>query len=477
MNFARNPEEASPTATQTVAPDVAERVRLAALHRLKLLDSPDSKAFDRVTRLTAAALRVPIVLVSLVDEKRQWFKSRVGLDATETPRAISFCAHAVIDRSPLVVPDATQDIRFAGNPMVTGAPHVRAYAGIPLYTADGHAIGALCAIDRRARIFTPAELNTLRDAARAIEECIAAEDSSDEGALPAAASDAEVLFEQAFLHAAVGLAHMSLKGKLLRANPCLCKMLGYRADEIIGMTIADFTHPEDIDSSQGLLDQMAVGAITSQRLDKRYMRRDGTTWWGTLLLAAKKSSSGRPDFLVAAVEDITTQKQAELDVAQLRDGLQADVEQQTRESAEIMHALRSHIRRRVQFEQEAGRHAGRASALPGAGLAYVSYWNRQLRCEFVNDAYCARFDCAPEQLVGMTMEEIFGAAFAEIQLYARLALDGHEQCVGHPIVLRTGQRMHDLRLVPERIGPSQVEGLYLIFTGQRPRQTLESVAG
>jgi GAF domain-containing protein len=128
-----------------------EDVRLAALRRLKILDTPASESFDRVTRLAAAAIGVPIVLMSLVDERRQWFKSRVGLEATETLRDISFCTHAVAQRRPLVVADALKDERFATNPLVIGEPKIRFYAGVPLYTHDEQAIGTLCAIDRQPR--------------------------------------------------------------------------------------------------------------------------------------------------------------------------------------------------------------------------------------------------------------------------------------------------------------------------------------
>ena len=468
--------EASAPGTLPDARGGQETARLAALHRLNLLDTPDSPNFDRVTRLTATALNVPIVLVSLVDAKRQWFKSRVGLDAAETPRAISFCAHAVIDRSPLVVVDATLDIRFAGNPMVTGAPHVRAYAGIPLYTADGHAIGALCAIDRRPRVFTPAEMNTLRDAARAIEACIAADVTTPQ-APAAAAADSEAVFHDAFLDAAVGLGHMDLDGRLLRGNPVLCRMLGYRADEIPAMSFADITHPEDIAASQALLDQFTDGAIETRRIDKRYVRKDGTTLWGILSLTLKKTSSGKPHYLLATVEDITARKQAELDVASLRDALQADVEQETREAGDIVHALRSHIRRRPQLQETAHQIERRLRAVPGAPTAYVSYWNRQLRCEFVNDAYCARFNCSPDHMVGVALQETVGGALSELGSYARLALEGHEQRVGHPIELRSGQALEDIHLVPERSGAAGIQGFFLIFAGRRPQLHLDSVAG
>jgi PAS domain-containing protein len=243
------------------------------------------------------------------------------------------------------------------------------------------------------------------------------------------------------------------------------------------MSFADITHPEDIAASQALLDQFTDGAIETRRIDKRYVRKDGTTLWGILSLTLKKSSSGKPHYLLATVEDITARKQADLDVASLRDALQADVDQETREAGDIVHALRSHIRRRPQLQETAHQIEQRLRAVPGAPTAYVSYWNRQLRCEFVNDAYCARFNCSSDQMVGVALQETVGGAFSELDSHARLALEGHEQRVGHPIELRPGQSLEDIHLVPERIGPDGIQGFFLIFAGRRPKLHLDPVAG
>lgn len=124
-----------------------ESERMAALQRYCVLDTPAEPAFDRLTRVAQHLLKVPTVLVSLVDSDRQWFKSRIGLDAPETPRDISFCGHAVFLNDVLIVPDATKDERFADNPLVTGDLGLRFYAGAPLITSDGLALGTLCAID------------------------------------------------------------------------------------------------------------------------------------------------------------------------------------------------------------------------------------------------------------------------------------------------------------------------------------------
>jgi diguanylate cyclase (GGDEF)-like protein len=142
-----------------------ERARLASLHALDVLYSPAEDRFDRITRLACRLLDAPIALVSLVDAECQWFKSVQGLEASETPRSVSFCAHAILSDETLVVPDTRLDPRFADNPLVTGEPFVRFYAGHPVTAPDGARLGTLCVIDRRPRTLEPSAVEALRDLA------------------------------------------------------------------------------------------------------------------------------------------------------------------------------------------------------------------------------------------------------------------------------------------------------------------------
>ncbi|WP_070106572.1 GGDEF domain-containing protein [Burkholderia plantarii] len=151
-----------------------EASRLARLHGLNLLDTPDEERFDRIARLARRIFDVPIALVSLIDENRQWFKSCFGLAERETPRDVSFCAHAILSHDALVIPDATLDPRFADNPLVTGAPGIRFYAGHPLALPDGTNLGTLCLIDTRPREIDAADLIHLRDLAGLAEREVAA---------------------------------------------------------------------------------------------------------------------------------------------------------------------------------------------------------------------------------------------------------------------------------------------------------------
>jgi len=143
-----------------------DAARLAALHALLILDTPPEERFDKIAAFAAAEFDVPIVLVTLVDTGRQWFKARIGLPVCETGRDISFCGHAILQPEIMVVPDAREDVRFADNPLVTGDPFIRFYAGAPLQLPSGERLGTLCLIDRVPRTLDALELgilSTLRD--------------------------------------------------------------------------------------------------------------------------------------------------------------------------------------------------------------------------------------------------------------------------------------------------------------------------
>jgi signal transduction histidine kinase/DNA-binding NarL/FixJ family response regulator len=142
-----------------------ENERLDDLLALQILDTPEEERFDRITRLASNMLGFPVVLVSLIDSERQWFKSRHGLDFTETPRDISFCAHAIHSEEVFVVENALEDPRFLDNPLVSGDFHLRFYAGVPLRGLKGHRIGTFCMIDKRPRILSDKELRTFHDLA------------------------------------------------------------------------------------------------------------------------------------------------------------------------------------------------------------------------------------------------------------------------------------------------------------------------
>ncbi|WP_305789226.1 GAF domain-containing sensor histidine kinase [Symbioplanes lichenis] len=140
---------------------MAEEARVAALRSYGLLDAPRPAALDELTRLTTTLVGTPIALVTLIDENRQWFAGNTGLGLDATARDLSFCAHTLTPRTPLIVPDARLDSRFVANGLVTGAPWIRSYAGAPLIDEDGHALGAVCAIGDEPRDFSDREIDAL----------------------------------------------------------------------------------------------------------------------------------------------------------------------------------------------------------------------------------------------------------------------------------------------------------------------------
>src|SRR3954470_24688057 len=143
-----------------------EKQRLKVLWQYSVLDTVPEEVFDDLTELAARICEAPVALITLVDEDRQWFKSKVGITISETSRDISFCGHAINQSELFVIPDATKDSRFAANPLVVSDPKIRFYAGAPLITPDGHALGTLCVIDKVPRELRPDQKQALRVLAR-----------------------------------------------------------------------------------------------------------------------------------------------------------------------------------------------------------------------------------------------------------------------------------------------------------------------
>jgi GAF domain-containing protein len=144
----------------------SEKKRLKVLWEYEVLDTVPEEVFDDLTELAAKICDAPIALITLVDENRQWFKSKQGITVSETSRDISFCSHAIEQEELFIIPDTTKDKRFASNPLVTGAPKIRFYAGAPLISPDGYALGTLCVIDKIPRQLRPEQKQAMRVLAR-----------------------------------------------------------------------------------------------------------------------------------------------------------------------------------------------------------------------------------------------------------------------------------------------------------------------
>jgi diguanylate cyclase (GGDEF)-like protein/PAS domain S-box-containing protein len=281
-----------------------EKDRLQALGRYEILDSEPEAAFDRLTALAARLLDVPIALVSLVDEHRQWFKSRVGLDVGETPRNLAFCAHAILEDRPLVVADATRDMRFTDNALVTGEPLIRAYAGVPLKAPGGHRLGTLCAIDRRPRTFSTEQIQILRElsaiAVDALElrlerrRALAAIEDTRR-----ATEELRVLFDQAPL----ALWTLDAQGVVLSWNAAAEQVFGWTAGEAVGrfLPIVGPEQHEQFEQFAHALKQSGAPGV----VDRKRQRKDGSFVDVRLAVAPLLDQSGGTRGFLTIAQDVT----------------------------------------------------------------------------------------------------------------------------------------------------------------------------
>jgi len=299
-------ETTADVALQEESVPVDETERLVALHRLGILDTPPSAAFDGVTRLAQAALQVPILCVSLVDQSRVWFKSRIGLSVRETPRRGSLCDHVVWAREPLIVRDAATDARFANDPLVSGSQHVHSYLGIPLFTRDRLPMGTLCAMDTQIRAFGEVEQVVLSEFAKIAEDLLSAKElaAKSDGVLQYA-MEREKLFRDTFEQAPVGIVHTSLHGLILRMNQRACALLGYSPAELRELSIPSITHPEDLAHNIREFKRTLAGEIDSYRLEQRLLAKDKRYVRTALSVAIKRAPSRQPDYNIVTFEAIT----------------------------------------------------------------------------------------------------------------------------------------------------------------------------
>ena len=335
-----------PMPAPSLPPDEAERRALLA--SLELLDTDAEEVFDRITRLVSRLLKVPIALFSLVDDERQWFKSRIGMDQQETPRDISFCAHAILQDQPLIVQDASSDPRFADNPLVTGEPHIRFYAGVPIRSSGGLPVGTLCAIDNHARVLTADELCIMIDLADVVQKevqhrerlAVAGHSLRNSEAILGAS---EARFRTIFDLASLGIALVSPTGGWISVNSALCRIVGYAPEELQRMTFQDITHPDDLTKDIEQLRELRDGRIDQYQLEKRYIHKDGHVVWINLNVSKKVNADGQLEYYISVINDIGPQKEAEAALGSMHAELEARVARRTAELREREAELRNVI--------------------------------------------------------------------------------------------------------------------------------------
>lgn len=433
-------------ATMTVAAlPHDETERLALLHGLDLLDTPAEPVFDRVVRLASRLLKVPMAAFTLIDAERQVLKARVGIDATETTRADAFCAHTILQQDPLVVPDARRDARFAANPLVTGAPDIRFYAGVPVRSSGGLALGTLCAIDTVPRELDAEQRAVLVDLAAIImrevqyrERLTAARARLQHTGAVLDASEAR--FRAVVDIASVGIALTTPAGRWISVNRALCEILGHTEEELLGAGFQEVTHPDDREDDLLALQRLARGEVEVIRRQKRYIRKDGSPIWVEVDVKRKLDGAGRHEYDVSVVKDIHAQQLAEEELVRLHADLERRVEERTRDLQEREEELRSVIDNANDAYISLNRH-GRVTA-----------WNRQAE---------QTFGWSAKEALGKSLEaliipaELSGAHRSGMQLHQRSGVSRMlDRRVELPALRRDGSRL----TVEVRIRRHEVRG-------------------
>jgi len=312
-----------------------ERERLEELYSYEVLDTQAEHDIDDLTLLAAYICKAPIALVSLVDASRQWFKAKVGIDVTETPRALAFCAHTILGKDVLIVPDALADDRFADNPLVAGEPGIRFYAGAPLVTSKGYQLGTLCVIDQKPRTLLPEEKDALQilsqQVVHRLEQRRQLKELRHETAGRQQAERAEAASRrqlQNFVDTSHELIHrVAPNGRLLYTNRAWQKTLGYPPDEATGLSLFEIIHPDSLDHWRTLFLRLMAGE-SIPRMEVSFVAKDGRRIDVVGSATIETSDDGHPIATSSIFHDVTERKATE---------------EQLRRSEAFLHSVLEHL--------------------------------------------------------------------------------------------------------------------------------------
>lgn len=292
--------------------------RLKILDSYEILDTTPEEAFDDLTALASQICGTPVALVSLVAENRQWFKSRYGLDVTETPRELSFCAHTILQDDILVVLDLSRDERFADNPLVTSDPNIRFYAGVPLKTTEGHALGTLCVVDQIPRSLSLQQTKALEVLGRQVISQLALrhnlklhadlmkEHEKAEGVLRESENKYRALME----NASDGILVLDANGSFVEVNVRFCEITGFTREELLGTKFNNLILAEDLEKTPDKVDEVLEGK--NLLIKRRLQRKDGSE------VTTEISASAFPGNKVySSVRDITQREHNQETIAKL----------------------------------------------------------------------------------------------------------------------------------------------------------------
>jgi len=283
---------------KTAPPSTDEAARLDALTRYGILDTPSDTVLDGITQVAADLCETPIALVSLVDSDRQWFKSSTGMPAKETSRDMAFCTHAMqFPDALLEVEDASLDERFHDNPLVTGDPHIRFYAGKPLVTPDGFALGTLCVIDTKPRQLTQSQRSGLMRLSNVVTDLFNERYHSRLSAI-------DHVVEQSIQHGVLITDPAQPDNPITYANKALERMTGYSSEEILGQNCR-FLQGKDTDQESLAQLKQAIDENRSITVTLKNYRKDGSAFWNEFTLSPVQDSAGRTVNFVGVQQDVS----------------------------------------------------------------------------------------------------------------------------------------------------------------------------
>ncbi len=384
------------------------------------MDTSSEQLFDSLAELASLAFNAPIALISLIDEKRQWIKAPIGLDVRQIVHDISFCHYAINADNVLVVSDAAVDGRFSDNPIVTGSPHIRFYAGAPLIAPDGHRLGTICVFDKMARTFTEADVLHLQATAKSVSAALLLRrDSGERERLTNVVTLQNRLLSLAEDMAGVGTWSWDVAADRTTWSDQVYRIHGYEpeVEPPALQGVLDRYHPDDATLLAAHV-QRAVAEGLDYALQARVYRPDGAERHVVARGACRKDADGRVSALVGTFQDITEHVADEKFVRALADNL------------------------------------------PGL----VGYWDIELRCRFANAAYEEWFGRSPERVLGMSLSQLLGAeAFAEVEKYVVASLGGEIQIFSRTLVKPDGAVGHTLtHYIPDISASGLTQGFFVL---------------
>lgn len=401
------------------APKWREQDRLAALERYRIMDTLPEQEFDDLARVAAQICGVPIALITLVDDRRQWFKAKLGFTPTETPRDIAFCDYAIKSEGLLQVPDATLDERFADNLLVAGDENIRFYAGAPIVTPDGLPLGTLCVLDRQPRELSDAQQDSLMALSRQVTALL-------ELRLSLAQQRADQRRNSQILESAVdyGIVSMDLSGMVTSWNEGARRIFGWTHEEMCGRPCDEFFTPEDRDD--GVPQREMGNALQFGRgKDERWhLRKDGELFWANGEMMPLTDEDEKPIGFIKILRDRTEERRERERQEEHRELLTNELKHRIKNTLSVVQAIVSQSLRNVATPAEARDAIGnRLATLANAhDLLTQTSWSAAPMAAIIAGAVA---------VLGERTERI-AIAGPDIRLNARaalaLAMTTHELC-------------------------------------------------